>query len=210
MANMSLGGTPLKVNPEEIRWNFKMKTRDYKTLGGKVIQVIGATLGDITIQGAHGRGDRSKGDIEGWQGEVRFIRQVEKWADRAANTNNTDPLRFTYAPRGWDFQVFVKSISGIDHTQENFNPRWTMVLFPVDDRSRAIVDGIKDLYLKRLMDGVGWKQTAYNGPTQQEVDDSLAGGSVEQYLAEGYSSAFAGGVGSSSTPFIGPTIPGAP
>lgn len=185
MPNMYLNGVPLKVNPDDIRWNFKMKTSDSKTMGGKIIQVLGTRLDDLTIQGVFSP-ERDKGDTEAWQSQVRFLNQVEVWADRAVNTENTDPMRFTYPPRGWEFKVYIKSISGIDWTIENVTQRWTLVLFPMDDRATAIVKGIKDLYLKRLTEGVGWKQTEYNGPTQTEVDSMLSefSGSASDYLLE--------------------------
>jgi len=185
MPYMFLDGVPLKVNPDDIRWNFKMKTTDSKTMGGKVIQVLGTRLDDLTIQGQFSP-DRAKGDTEAWQSQIRFRAQVEKWADRAANTENTNPLRFTYPPRNWEFKVYIKSISGIDWAIDAIAPRWTMVLFPMDDRATAIVKGIKDLYLKRLTEGVGWKQTEYNGPTQTEVDNMLSqySGSASDYLLE--------------------------
>lgn len=183
MPFMSLDGVRLWVNPDDIRWNFKMKVVDHKTMGGKVIQVLGTTLSDLTISGAFGRGDRAKGETEAWESEIRFRRQVEKWADRAVHTDNTDPMRFIYPPQKWDFQVFIRSVSGTDWSVENINPRWQLVLFPVDDRAQRVVKGIKDLYLKRLLEGVGWKQTEYNGPTQMEVEEELSGRSVEEYIA---------------------------
>jgi hypothetical protein len=189
VAKMMLGGQPMLVNPSDIKWNFRMKFKDWKCLGGKVIQVYGTVLDDITINGAYSV-QRHLGQKDVWEEQMRFRDQVERWADRAVDQSNTDPLRFFYAPRKWDFQVYIKSISIIDWKVEDFAPKWTLVLYPMDDRATHVVRGIKDLYIKRLMDGIGWKQTDYNGPTQQEVDDELAGRSVEEYVAAGLGEAY--------------------
>lgn len=196
MADVMLGGIPLAAHPNEIRWNFKMKTSETKTMGGKVIQILGTTLSDLTVAGSYGRGQKAKGDTEGWQDQLRFNAQVKKWATRAASVQKAKPLRFVYAPRGWDFNVFIKAFSPTRLANEEINPKWQLTLFPVDEGAMTIVSGIKDLYIARLMDGVGWKQTDYNGPTQEEVDATLSpfGGSVEDFYRDRFSTAFEGGV----------------
>lgn len=194
MVLATLGGMPLRTNPTDIRWNYRMKTVEQRTMGGKVIQILGTTFSDITISGTFGRGRRDKGDTEGWQHQVRFRRQVQAWTKHAAENSGSKPLRFTYAPRGWDFQVFIRSFSDVHMSNDTINPSYTLVLFPVDDGARQVIRGIKDLYIKRLMDGVGWKQTAYNGPTQDEVDATLSpyNGSAHDYFTDQYAQVFAG------------------
>jgi hypothetical protein len=192
-----LGSDFLRTNPNEIRWNFKLKTNDAKTLGGKVIQITGLKISDITVKGQYAP-DRREGDKEAWQQELRF----RDWVDRMteATKQGTQTMRFAYAPRGWDFNVFLMSFSPTRIAPENIAPSWEIKLFPVSDSAKAIVDGIKDLYIKRLMDGVGWKQTDYNGPTQSEVDATLApyGGSAQDYLEQGYEDEAYGGAGPNS------------
>lgn len=194
---VTIGGVPVWTNPEEIRWNFKMKTNDHKCMGGKVIQVYGTHLSDITLRGHFGSGDRAKGEREGWESQLRFRSQVEKWADQAVNAKNPKPIVFTYAPRRWRFNVFMKSISPVHMETNAINPAWELVLFPLEDGARDVIRGIKDLYIQRLMDGVGWKQTKYNGPTQSEVDDLLSpyGGSAEEFLESSRAQAFVEGAG---------------
>lgn len=188
----TLGGIPLWTNPDEVRWNFTMRTVDRSTMGGKVIQVLGTTLSDLTIKGAFGKGDPRYDGGEGWRSQLRFREQVRAWADQAINQHSPKPIVFTYAPRNWRFNVFVKSVSRVSLTEEEINPKWELVLFPLEEGTRDVVRGIKDLYIKRLMNGVGWKQTDYNGPTQREVDDLLAPaqGSVHEYLEQQTEQAF--------------------
>lgn len=189
---MTLAGQGLRVNPDEMRWNFKMKVADQAAVGGKVIQILGVTMSDITLRGVFSR-DRSMGDRDATDAAERFRIRMRNLARRGVEDSTTPSVRLTYPPRGWDFDVYIKSISPVDLTIGEFAPRWELSLFPVGEGASKVVRGIKDLYIKRMMDGIGWKQTAYNGPmTQALVDETLGGRSVEQYFAESMGEAFIG------------------
>lgn len=182
-----LAGQWLEVEPSEIRWNFKLKVNDIKTLGGKVVQVNGVHMSDITLSGKY-HPIRAKGDQEAWEQQVRFREWVNSITEgtEAAKKGRAVPVRFIYRPRGWDFAVFIKEFSGLVIDESVIAQDYTLTLFPADSSSREVVKGIRDLYLKRLLDGVGWKQTAYNGPTQDQVDAVLApfGGSAQAYIED--------------------------
>jgi len=198
---MTLAGQGMRVNPDEMRWNFKMKVADQAAVGGKVIQILGVTMSDITLRGQFSR-DRSMGDRDATDAAERFRIRIKNIAKKSMNDSTTPPVRLTYPPRGWDFEVYVKSLSPVDLTIGEFAPRWELVLFPFGDGANKVVRGIKDLYIKRMMDGIGWKQTSYNGPmTQALVDETLGGESVEQYLGGQLGEAFAGDTGMSGFGF---------
>lgn len=185
MALATLGGYPLPVDPDSVAWTFRMKTAEMVTFGGKVIQVYGTDLGDMSVAGSFGKG--------GWEARDRFTARVQAWALSDANSLHPTPLRFTMPSKGWDFRVHVKAYTAdggeFEHSNENFNPRWGLVLFIVEDSTRKVAKGVQDLYISRLMNGIGWKQTQYNGPDQQAVDKLLSphGGSVAEYLRAGIS-----------------------
>lgn len=197
MGIASLGNLPFRIDPRSVSWQFQMKVSHQRTVGGDVVQVYGTQLGDMTVTGVFGYGDRARGDVAGWQDQERFRRQVESWVDASVRTSGGRPIRFLYPPRRWDLQVLVRAYTGPDgpavtHDNATFNPSWTLVLFVVQDSTRRVVSGIRDLYISRLMNGVGWKQSAYNGPmTQAEVDKTLApfGGDLHGYLAEQFNQA---------------------
>ncbi len=198
IGNASLGGLPFRIDPDSVSWSFAMKVSRRTTVDGVVVQVYGTELGDMTVSGVFGGGDLTQGDQGGWEAQERFRRQVEAWAEDAVATAGVRPLRFLYAPRRWDFQVLVRGYTGagggpaVEHANELFNPKWTLTLFVVEDSTRRVIAGIKDLYVKRLMDGIGWKQSAYNGPlTQADVDKVLApyDGDLRGYLIEQFNQA---------------------
>jgi hypothetical protein len=190
---MTLGGHPMRVNPNEMRWNFGMKVADQAAVGGKVIQILGVKMSDLTLTGQF-TPDWSKGDKEAWQQAERFRQWVKVEARKYASDATTPPLRLTYPPRGWDFNVYIKSLSPYENSIPGLaDLRWQLVLFPVGEGANKVVKGVKDLYIQRMMDGIGWKQSDYNGPmTQALVDETLGGSSVQDYVAGQMGDAFAG------------------
>lgn len=194
----TLGGKPFLIDPSQVQWDFAVKAAEKMTVGGKVVQVFGTKLGDMVVSGSFGFGDRAAGDEAGWEYQSRYLGQVQRWA--AQSVNNGAPLRFTFTPRGWDFHVYIKAYSGrqgpaVGLTPTEFNPAWTLTFFIVEDNTGVIVKATRDIYISRLLNGVGWKQTKYNGPKQEEVDALLSpyGGDIGGYIAAQAGDAASGG-----------------
>lgn len=168
----TLGGIPFQVNPYDVNWDCSLKVIRKRTVGGFVVQIIGVHVGDITVSGVFAYGD-TPGDSAGWQEQERFRAQIRTWADNAAqDINNT--IEFNFPAYNWSFQVYVKEFtSNSDEAIRLSNtilaPVWTVKLFIVQDRTKVVVKGIKDLYVQRLFNGVGWRQTNYNGPLTVEA-----------------------------------------
>lgn len=187
MGLASLGGLAFTIDPTSVNWDYQMKTAQQRTLGGSVIQVYGVTLGDMTVSGVFGAGNAARGDTAGWQAQERFRKQVQTWTEQAIANSGATPLRFLFPAFKWDFRVFVKGFTSPDgdsvhHNNEIINPRWTLTLFVVADQTGVVTKGIKDAYLSRLMTGVGWKQTQFNGPGSGDVLKLLGGQSVQSYV----------------------------
>lgn len=192
-ANASLNGIAFHSGPSEVRWDYKMIVKDSKTLGGKVIQILGTDLGDMTLTGRFAPDER-KGDREAWEEQMRWRDRIKKWtADVAADPKQT-PMRFVYTPRNWDFNVYIKQFSGITHDIREIAPEFTITLHVLADGARAVVKDIEDLYIQRLMEGVGWKQTEYNGPSEEALATLIGSGTVGDYLAAQAQAAFEAGL----------------
>lgn len=182
MPTAYLGGVPLQTSPEEIRWDFTMKVVDHKTLGGKVIQVLGTTLGDMTVSGRFGYGPKRQ---EPWQQMLAMRERIKAMTKKQYEEGAVaKPVRFVYAPRNWDFPVYVKQLSPQPIDIRTVAPTYSITLHIEDEGARRIVKGIEDAYIKRLMDGVGWKQSAYNGPQVTDIEATLNGRTVGEYLAD--------------------------
>lgn len=183
MGKAVFAGQPFRIDPTSISWPFRVKTREQNTVGGRVVQVLGADLGDMTVSGTFGVG--------GWQEQLRFLRRMEAVGDRVADPATSSPERFLWPGKGWDFLVYLKSFSegggnSIDMRVENIVPRWTIVLHIVEDNV-GLRRVAQDVFISRLSAGLGWQQTKYNGPLgYAEVESTInaAGATtVADYLA---------------------------
>lgn len=184
MANATLGNIPLLFDPDEVTWDFKMRAAMQSTIGGRVIQVFGTDLGDMTVLGQLGAGDRSRGDREGWQAAERLMTDITNMAQATFDDIDNTPVSFRVPSMGWSFNVHVKSISPVEHKVDQASPVYRLSLFIVEDVTKKVTTDITDKYIQRLMEGIGWEQSEYNGPTLEEVEELLApyGGTVKGYM----------------------------
>lgn len=177
-----------RLDPELITWNWQVLTNVIETIGGRVIQVIGARLDDLTVQGSLGQ-DHAAGPVNGtsWHQAEKFVSTVTKIMEAQSADSNQQgqmhpPAVFTYPPKGWRFNVYVKSITDPDGqssvilTPGKINQRYSLALFIVQDGSSALVkagttNGVfsqkaydaVSAFMARISDGVGWHFTQYNG-----------------------------------------------
>jgi hypothetical protein len=188
MGVASLAGQTFRLDPTSVRWDFKTKVADIPTVGGKVVQVYGTEISDMVLSGTFGTG--------GWREQEQFLERMKELGDKQVADvgrvrGTEDPHRFLYPPKGWDFLVYLKEFSTPDggqrsvyHSNEIIAPRWTLTLFVVEDNS-GLRKVAQDAYISRLSRGLGWKQTAYNGPLGiLEMQQTLGGLTIQEYLAK--------------------------
>jgi hypothetical protein len=166
MGVATLGGWTFRVDPQSITWPFSMKSAVTNTLGGKVVQLYGVQLGDITVSGSFGRG--------GYLEQLKFLNYLESITPTdvqiqtsGQQTGFFNLIRFTYPPKNWDFNVYLKSFSeaggsgtSIDVTPNNFNPKWTIVLFPNQSNNEFRAAAI-DSAISHTQTGFGWDPKEY-------------------------------------------------
>jgi hypothetical protein len=188
-ASLGFAGGPsiaFRINPDSVDWNWQMQTSVTPTIGGRVIQVIGATLSDLTINGSFGQ-DHSTADGESWRQAEGFYKTIRQMMDFQSK-DATDPTKmqppgvFTYSPRNWKFAVYVKDLTdpegggSITHSVGKFSHHYSLTLFIVEEMSDSLVkagtsNGVLnaakakaiDDYLARINDGIGWHFSQYNG-----------------------------------------------
>lgn len=155
MALATLDGLVFRINPSAISWNFSIKTHVEETIGGRVVQVLGATLSDIALAGEYGerkgikgrRGGELAGDAgQSWRLAEEFVRQIKmrmekQSADSREHDKMNPPLLFEFPDYGWRFRVYIKGIatqesdSAITHTTGTFAYKYRLSLFVVEDVS---------------------------------------------------------------------------
>lgn len=165
MALASLDGLHFRINPSSIDWGYTIDTSVEETIGGRVVQVLGATLTDVTLSGEYGefKGNRPN---EGrsrqtlaphnhvnhlsWELAEAFLKRVRDMMEKqSANSTQQDAnlkhLDFKFPEYGWHFGVYIKGIDdgqsnvAIRHTSGTFAYKWRITLFIVEERSSALV-----------------------------------------------------------------------
>lgn len=165
MGDAIFANQPFRINPDQVRWSYQPKVAVINTRGGKVIQVYGVELGDMTVSGQFG--------VVGWQGQAEFLERMRQISDRQAEEDRMNPLRFLFPEKGWDFQVYLKGFTSADGPQsvelspEIINPTWTLTLFLVEDNLN-LKKVATDAFIERLAEGIGWTINEFNGPVSDE------------------------------------------
>jgi hypothetical protein len=192
-----LGSYRFRVSPSNVIFPYQVDSVTIPTVGGRVVQVYGVTLGDIIVQGLFGQ-DRAN-RRESWQLAEEFQAAVGGMVQRQSKAPTTGqlagydpatmhpPVRFLYTDdtpdrraaglpiHNWDFQVYIKSLQDSDdpnftvsHSTGKYSYGYTLTLFMVEDNSRILRQVAIDKFINRLTEGVGWKRTVYNGPMNPE------------------------------------------
>lgn len=198
LATLGFSGGPsvtFRLNPNSVDWNWTINTSVTPTIGGRVIQVLGATLDDVVIQGDFGQSRGDGPDGESWllaESFYKKIRDIMEWQSRDATipAKMHQPAVFNFPLKNWRFAVYVKDLSDPDgggsvtHSIGKFAHRYALTLFIVEELSDSLVKagtshGVLndakakaiDSYLSRISDGIGWKFSKYNGNANPSVND---------------------------------------
>lgn len=204
MAVASLGGIPFRINPSQVTWEYAADVNIEQTVGGRVVQVLGVTMGDMTIQGLFGHDRQNKTDS--WRLAETFQKQIASLVDQQsalpsmAQLSGQDPtpmhptVRFVYNDESearasglpghnWDFHVYIKALrdsadpsSGIVHKTGKYSYGYSLTLFIVQDNTGKLTEVAKNSFIDRLSNGLGWKRTTYNG--------QLSAGELQNYLQQ--------------------------
>lgn len=182
VASLGFAGGPsvtFRIDPNSVEWNFTVNTTVIDTVAGRVVQVLGATLSDMTVLGQYGQNVKAGRNGESWRMAEAFvnkIRAIQEHQSRDASQHGKMhvPAIFNYAPKNWRFQVYVKALQdskggSITHEQGRFSYDYALSLFIVDVISDDlhILTGAKkkavDAYMARISEGIGWHFSQYNG-----------------------------------------------
>lgn len=182
MGLASIGGRQLRIDPTTVAWEFTTKATETLTIGGKVVQVFGTRLTDMTVRGRFGS----------WAEQEDFLAWVKDVGAKQALNPPPPPMRFTYPPMRLSFSVYLKSFAqpgapaSVYHSPEIVAPEWELTLFIEDDYT-GLAKVATDRYIERISEGLGWAPSKYNGPLDQsEVETLVRGatvtGDIREYL----------------------------
>lgn len=113
-----MGSLPLTIKPDSVVWSYELKTANYPTYGGEVVQILSCNIGDISISGTT-RNYRTLESIYEWFVEYLQIATQDGYDAR--------PVTFTYIERNWVFDIFPKQVPGFRYGRDVIAPTWTVV-----------------------------------------------------------------------------------
>ncbi|MGW7100387.1 hypothetical protein [Streptomyces sp. NPDC054838] len=210
LASLGFAGGPqltFRIDPSSIDWGFDIHTSVTHTVGGRVVQITGATLRDMTVTGYLGENRTAGPSRDGiedhmgvsWRLHESFIancRAIMKHQSRDSSTPGKmhSPAVFNYPARDWRWQVYLKSVEDIDgqasieHRTGKFSHGYRLTLFIVRAGSDSLVtagssgsaiDAAQERaiasYIARISEGIGWRQSEYNGGLADSTTGSDAG-----------------------------------
>lgn len=151
-----------RIDPESIEYSIVVHAPVTQTVGGTVIQLLGTSISDVTVQGSigedHTRGRDTDGTHKGvsWKLAEEFFQSIQdiqqvsaRGSSRpgsAAGTTSIQPVTFIYTPKGIRFQCYIKSVTdpagdgtaGVVHQVGRANYRYVLTLFPVQEGSTSL------------------------------------------------------------------------
>jgi hypothetical protein len=160
-----------RLNPNNVEWNFQINTNVTETVGGRVVQVLGATLSDVVVKGSFGehRNQPNKNTgathIESWETAETFLvkmKAMAAWQSRDSTRHNMlmhQPAIFNFAPKNWRFAVYIKDLTdpdgggSITHRVGKFSYDFVLTMSIHADltdtshilgKSNGVIDTIKD------------------------------------------------------------------
>ncbi len=157
MANttLSYGGRTLalRIDPNNITWAYALSTKVDDTVGGKVVQILGMNIDNLTLDGECGVAGRAE-----LRRIATFVRDFALWQRQSGK-----PGRLTYVPRNYVFGVYVSSFTYNDAT-ENVAFPYTIVMKVQEDLSGVASSKTIRAELARLQAGIGYTKNAYTVP----------------------------------------------
>jgi hypothetical protein len=211
MGTAQLGNLSFRLNPNQIHYAYQVDYVTIDTLGGQVVQVLGATTGDITISGMFGQ-DRSNG-LQSWQIAEAFHASIRSMMDRQTVPPKKpgdpihQPINFTFhdGDINWDMKVLIKGIEdlegtgAIEHSNGKFSYGYKLTLFLVEDTSLLLSRIATDKFISRIANGVGWKRSKFNGSMSLSDAISFIQKNSTNGSFQGYLSALTSGTAQSGT-----------
>jgi hypothetical protein len=196
-----------RIDPTSLDYKVDVFTHTDETVGGRVVQITGNAISDISMTGSigenHGLGKAPRGEPEhpgvSWKLAEQFFNKVQSMMlHQSADTtvigskSTLRPATFVYSPLGLRFPCYIKSITdpdgdgqaGVVHKVARPNYRYTINLFPV-------LEGTTELQLA--------------GQNANGVLDRARAAAVDAYIGR-----ISQGIGWRFTAYNGGSTPGAP
>lgn len=131
-----------RTSPNEIWWTYELITHVEQTYGGRVVQILGTRLGDLTVKVECGKG--------GWDYLMKVVTYLR---DVISDQRNGKPATFEYTTRNWKLNVYAMNVPFQD--QVSATVRELAMTFKIQEDVSGIVSSTSlNAELARLQDGI--------------------------------------------------------
>lgn len=142
-----------KVDPYNISWGYNLRTQVTDTYGGKVVQILGVELTNLTIETVAG------GFGYPYLTEMKdFFREMGRWQQETQT-----PATFNFPPKGYVLKFWGQKFQYQDSVDN--------VVFPVqitgmiqEDLAGTLKKSIMTDEIKKLSEGIGYVRNKFNDP----------------------------------------------
>lgn len=159
-----VGTLQFRTNPNEITWDYELITHIEQTYGGRVIQILGAKIDNLTVKVDCGQG--------GWPYAMYVVQFMR---DLMVTQRNGIPATFTYTTRNWQLKVFALNVPFHDSVQETIRELTLNFKIQEDVSGIQIASAIADA-LSALQDGIGYLGSLTFGSGSGSYQNEGAGG----------------------------------
>ena len=178
----------LYLTPNNVVWDYTLKTNVIDTYGGQVIQVLGVSIENMTIQGFFGEegmwgietnddgtfkvdgGSRfDTSDVYKWQegpfmnGLFQFSQWFKEYFYRITQLGNfsTAFMQFDYPHMGWKWLIRPLELPRVRFANNELAPQWQLNCDFIEDLQRTFTGTVNETAktaLSKLKDGVGFME----------------------------------------------------
>jgi hypothetical protein len=200
MGTAQLGNFTFRLEPSQIHYAYQVDYTTIDTLGGQVVQVLGATTGDITISGMFGQDHKNKREswqmAESFHATIRAMMDAQTVPSKRPGDPIHQPIQFSYnsGDINWSMKVLIKAVNdltgtgSIEHSNGKYSYGYRLTLFLVEDSSLLLSRIASDKFISRVANGVGWKRSKFNGSMDLAsaidfIQKNSTDGSFQGYLS---------------------------
>jgi hypothetical protein len=175
------------VNPDAIVWSYALKTQNYPTFGGEVVQILSMLVEDMTITGMVSSYAKME-NIYSW-----FVAYMQRATQGKTQAYDTTPVTFEYPARGWKFLIQPKTAPGFQYGRDIVAPTWSITAAVVES-PESFESTLKSAVEAQAMQSEGFQPfgtataeigfSEFNPWTTPNTGKSYKEGATRQYYSE--------------------------
>jgi hypothetical protein len=118
---------------DEASWSYNLNTTTFPTYGGEVVQILSCNVGELTVTGTLPNYRAMERVYSYFAYYLQIATQGRsKDAVSGKTSYNQKPMTFTYAERGWTFQIMPTKLKRFKYGNDVVAPSWGITAHIVD------------------------------------------------------------------------------